>query len=158
MRYAILAIVSFICLMLWAGCHYLDSEGQQKETEVCKNYVALLVDLDGNEFSKVEKGMCYLPDSLSLEFQAETNESLDSLANYLKIQNHRMLRIQGSFQESEKDTRPVAKSSLGVDRAQRIKSVLVEKGISRPRLILSDTAISNNIPNFIKVQIITDPD
>lgn len=118
---------------------------------------AFVIQLNDQTFTQVEKGIGFAPHAIRPDITTGALTALDSLANFLQEHNEKILRIDGSYQEFESRNRLGALASLGEGRAHWFAQALRQRGISQSRMILADTLISNNIPNFIRIQITPQP-
>ena len=135
----------------------MDKKGHwQKEAEHL-DYQAFVIQLDEQTFAKVENGFTYQPNTIRPDLTSGAWTALDSLANYLKEHNEKMLHISASYQEMESNIQLGALATLGAGRGHWFTQALVQKGISQSRMIFTDSLISNNIPNFIQIQITPQP-
>lgn len=138
-----------LLLLLWiAGssycyvCSIRHDCGCQEKTEVVEVKVPALKILDGNSFNEVSSENFTFDLSTAKEtIPAATDMSFSKLVDYLKG-GLRTLNITGFYKSSENGGEP-----LGLKRADKIKSILVGKGLDAGLITTSSKLLDNLIVN-----------
>lgn len=154
MRYLFLGILVFIGLALIARVDILDKKGFWETEEKLVYSPFSIYQPSGALFWEIENGLSYAKNQLQPVQGELVATGLDSLSNYLKTHNEKMLLLCGSFQPAEQSTQVAQFASLGRARAFWLSQEMTARGISRSRFVFRDSLLTNSLPNFAELQII----
>jgi len=154
MKYLFLGIAVFIGLALVARVDIMNKKEAWSEAPIKYPKAPFQIYEDNQLFWKADGGIYYPKNQISpLSFDV-LEAGLDSLSEYLKLHNEKMLLLKGSYTPDEQQSKVGQFTSLGVGRAYWMSEWMVDLGISRSRFILSDSLIQNNMINFIDLRIV----
>lgn len=79
------------------------------------------------------------------EIPSLADNSLNSLANYLKRNENKQVTLTGLY--GSKDAKPAGFANLGIGRATQVKNVMIQKGVKADQII-TKADVKNNLPVY----------
>lgn len=153
MRNALLAIGLFIILAVWARKDYVEKKRIARHLAELNSAAELEVIMEDEELWSVDPGMYFKTNQVSAELSQPMHQLLDSLAEFLIINNHKMIGIKAGYLQSEIKAPLEGFQNFGLARADWICQQLIERGITPTRCILRDSLLSDKKGNFVELKI-----
>jgi len=134
MRYLLIGCLIVIGLLLVARVDLVGHDEPWAQQDEHKQ-APFMISLDSMIFWEAQEGLAYQANSISPKISQEIHQALDSLSDYLKATNHKMVLLRSSYQEQEGAVR-----------------------VAQHRFIFRDSLISDDQSNFSHIAIVNQPE
>lgn len=133
---AFLIFLLFILYTIGARWYYVCQVRGLCEDEVGRPTTLALIDEEGRTILKGYEEFYFEPSNISPIMSDDNAAFLDAVAEYLADSEDQNLTITGFYRPSEQEVTSGYFENIGIARADRIRSLLVRRGIDEDRITL----------------------